>query len=180
MKHSSMSPINFTSKPQVNDRAGHRLRAFLVSCLFHGLLLGLLVGVTFIYRTHLRPTDQGSPFSSRSLPTLVIVAPPLEIPPPPVPAKPLPPSSSAPVVQSRQPSSHRASLSRKPKPPLSESKRTCIGHSTNPAAGSCSISIPRLHTSRRFASCDFTGQDRESQSQTGGIGAARQLCARAF
>src|SRR5260221_7022963 len=76
------------------------LKAFGASCVFHGLLLGLLVGLAFLYRAHLPPKNGSAPSApSILLSTLVIVS------PPPAPATPpaLPATSTTSVVPAPTP-----------------------------------------------------------------------------
>ena len=79
-----MKQIEFISKHQIDrDRARH-FRAFAASCIFHGFLICLIVGLAFIYWPHLRHKKSGSPQSNQSISfsTLVIVSSPPKISPP--------------------------------------------------------------------------------------------------
>jgi TonB family protein len=78
-----MKHLEFIPKHQLGrDRARH-FRAFVASCLFHGFLVCLLIGLTFLYWPRFQPLKSGSPQGGQSisLPTLVIVAPSVPVPP---------------------------------------------------------------------------------------------------
>lgn len=85
-----MKQLEFISREQIDHGRKHHVRAFIASCIFHGLLLCLFLRLTFIYQAHLQPAQNGSPAGGPpiSLPTLVIISPPPVIapptPPPPV------------------------------------------------------------------------------------------------
>jgi len=81
----AMGQFNLTSTPRAGQ--GHSLHAIVASCLFHGLLVGSVVGLGFLYRSHLPLIPSGSApgTSVISLETMVIT------PPPPQPVPPLPP-----------------------------------------------------------------------------------------
>jgi periplasmic protein TonB len=76
------------------ERGGRNgLRAILVSCAFHGLLLGSVLGLGFLYRSHLPLPQSGSApgASVISLETMVITSPPAPpMPPKPAPVPPMP------------------------------------------------------------------------------------------
>ena len=84
-----MHQLDLLSNPRMAQP--HRVRAFLASCAFHGLLLGSLVALTLVYRSHPPPPKSGSAYSapSVSLETMVIVPPPTQPPAPQLP-KPTP------------------------------------------------------------------------------------------
>jgi TonB family protein len=97
-----MHRIDFIPKPRADGGPARSLRAFLASCAFHGLLLGSLVALGFLYRSHLPPIRSGSApgAPSISLETMVIVSPPPQ-PPPPPPPKPAPAVGTISAVDSR-------------------------------------------------------------------------------
>ena len=80
----AMGQLNFISRPRVKQGHPHSLRAFVASCLFHGLLLGSVVGLGFLYRSHLPLIPSGSApgASVISLETMVITSPPPPTVPP--------------------------------------------------------------------------------------------------
>jgi TonB family protein len=80
----AMKQLEFISKDQMSRNRALHIRAFIASFLFHAVLLGLLVGLTFIYWSRLYPSKSGSPQGGQSisLPILVIVPSPPEIPHP--------------------------------------------------------------------------------------------------
>ena len=77
----AMKQHEFIPQHQAGKERTRHFRAFIASCIFHGFLICLLLGLTFIYWTHLQPFKNGSPHGGQSvsLPTLVIVSPPPEI-----------------------------------------------------------------------------------------------------
>jgi len=134
-----MKQLEFIPKHQKGEERARHVRAFIASCIFHGFLICLLLGLTFIYWSHFQPPKNGSPHGgqSLSLPTLVIVSPPPEIshpsptPPspvalsqPPVPTSPkLPtPEEGIPVLMPRQiqtPKTETAKINALPHPTIS-------------------------------------------------------------
>jgi periplasmic protein TonB len=93
--HFAMSQLDFIRKPRADGAPARSLGAFLASCAFHGLLLGSLVALSFMYRPHLPPIRSGSApgAPTLSMETMVIVSPPPQhpAPRPPTPATALPP-----------------------------------------------------------------------------------------
>lgn len=83
--HFAMGQLDLISSPRTDKGQPHRLPAFLASCAFHGLLLGLILGLAFLYRWQLPPLKSGSApgAPSISLEKMIIVSPP---PRPPAPA----------------------------------------------------------------------------------------------
>jgi len=75
-----MPRIHFIHAPRVNTASARSLRAFIASCAFHGAAIGLLLGLTFLYRSHLPPPKNGSAPGAPSitLETMHIVSPPPE------------------------------------------------------------------------------------------------------
>ena len=84
--HFAMRRIDFIHQPRANSIPARSLRAFFASCVFHGLLLGSLVGLSFIYRSHLLPIRSGSApgaFSISIEKMVVVSSPPQPVPKPP-------------------------------------------------------------------------------------------------
>jgi periplasmic protein TonB len=105
-----MDRIHFIRQPRADGNPTRRLRAFLASCVFHGLALCLLLGLTFLYRSHMPPLKNGSaPGSpSISLEKMVVFSPPLQsLPPqPPKPAT----ASTPPHALEAKPASPEATV----------------------------------------------------------------------
>jgi TonB family protein len=95
----AMGQLDLISSPRAHKGQPHRLRAFLASCAFHGLVLGLILGLTLLYRSHLPPLKSGSaPGSpSISLEAMIIVS------PPPQPPKPPPAANDIPALKAPAP-----------------------------------------------------------------------------
>jgi TonB family protein len=103
-----MHRIKFIHQPQSDRNPVHTRRAFLASCAFHGLALGLLLWLTFFYRAHLPLPKSGSApgASIITLETMVVVTPapqPIQPPAPIPPAHvalptPKPPDAGVPVL----------------------------------------------------------------------------------
>jgi len=92
-----MPRTDLLSRPMPHrDRLRHR-RAFYASCAFHGLILSLVLTLTYFYRAHHPPLQSGSApgAPTLTLATLVVTAPP-EPPTPPAPITPTPPPSVTP------------------------------------------------------------------------------------
>ena len=100
----AMRQLDLLSNPRMGRRQPHRLRAFLASCVFHGLMLGSLMALTLAYRSHLPPPKSGSAAGAPalSLETMVIVSPPPQ-PPAPQPPKPAPAVDSSPAFPTPAP-----------------------------------------------------------------------------
>ncbi len=96
-----MRRIDLMHKPHMDGSHGRGLRAFLASCVFHGLLLGSLVGLSLMYRPHLPPVRSGSAPGAPavSLETMVIVPP----PPPPSPSPAVSPPAAGAISEAIQP-----------------------------------------------------------------------------
>jgi protein TonB len=96
-----MRQLDLLSNPRMGRIQPHRLRAFLASCVFHGLALGSLAALTLAYRSHLPPPKSGSAAGapSLSLETMVIVSPPPQ-PPAPEPPKAAPAVDNTPTLPS--------------------------------------------------------------------------------
>ena len=89
-----MHRIQFIHQPPANS--ARSASAVLVSCAFHGVMLGLLLWLTFYYQSHLPPPSGAAPGAPTiTLQKMVIVSPPPE-PPQPPPAT--PPTVEAKVV----------------------------------------------------------------------------------
>src|SRR5271156_1858354 len=99
-----MHRINFVHQPRSDINPTHGLRAFFASCVFHGLLLGLVIGLGFLYHSHLSPLKSGSaPGSSFiSLEKMVVISPPSP-PPPPHPPKPATASTPPHALEAKPP-----------------------------------------------------------------------------
>jgi protein TonB len=99
-----MGQLDLISNPRRDKGRPRRLRAFLASCAFHGLLIGSLVGLSFLYRSHLPPMRSGSApgAPALSLETMVIVSPPPQ-PPAPQPPKPTPAVGGIPALPAPAP-----------------------------------------------------------------------------
>jgi TonB family protein len=84
-----MHRINFVHQPRSDINPARGLRAFLASCVFHGLLLGSVIGLGLLYRSQMMPPKSGSAPGSAfiSLEKMIVVSPPVR-PPPPLPPKP--------------------------------------------------------------------------------------------
>jgi protein TonB len=82
-----MHRIQFIHQPHPDG--ARSLRAVLASCTFHGLALGLLLALTFLYRSEMPPPKSGSApgSASISLEKIIVVSPPVR-PAPPQPPKP--------------------------------------------------------------------------------------------
>jgi protein TonB len=90
-----MHRIKFIHQPRVDGGPGRGLLAGLASCTFHVLVFCLLLGLTFLYASHLPPKSGSAPGApSITLEAMVIV------PPPPVPA---PAPVTIPPPQPREP-----------------------------------------------------------------------------
>lgn len=89
-----MIRTDFIPKPPASGGPAHGLRAFVASCVFHGVLLGSIVGLSLFYRLHLAPIKSGSApgASVISLETMVITSPP---------PQPAPPGPTPPISQTR-------------------------------------------------------------------------------
>lgn len=76
-----MKQLEFIPGHQINQNRALHVRAFVASFLFHAVLLGLIVALTFIYWSHFHPLKNGSPQGGQSisLPTLIIVSSPPKI-----------------------------------------------------------------------------------------------------
>jgi len=96
---SSMHRINSIHQPLTDFKPARDLRAVLASCLFHGLVFCLLLGVTLSYRSHL-PLPRGSPPAapSISLETIILPSPEPEPEPVPLPSPTFAPPSVTPVA----------------------------------------------------------------------------------
>jgi protein TonB len=103
-----MSRIDFIPRRRADTSHGRDLRAFLTSCAFHGLALGSLVGLGFMYQSHLPPTKSGSAPGAPTLcmETMVIVSPP-PVPAPPAPAVSTPAPAPISTVPPRAPQTER-------------------------------------------------------------------------
>jgi protein TonB len=103
-----MHRIKFIHQPQSDRDPVRSRRAVFASCAFHGLALGLLLWLTFLYRAHLPLPKSGSApgASIITLETMVVVTPapqpiqpPAPIPPAPVALPtPKPPDVGVPVL----------------------------------------------------------------------------------
>ena len=71
-----MKQLEFIPGHQASQNRALHVRAFVASFLFHAVLLGLLVTLTFIYWSRFHPLKKGSPQGGQSisLPTLIIVS----------------------------------------------------------------------------------------------------------
>jgi periplasmic protein TonB len=81
-----MGQLDLISRPRADKGRSYRLRAFVMSLLFHGVAFGCVLGLAFAYRSHLLPPKSGSaPGSpSISIEKMVIVSSPAQPPPPPL------------------------------------------------------------------------------------------------
>ena len=72
-----MGQLDLISRPRLDKGKTHRMRAFLASCVFHGLALGLILWLTFLYRSQMPPIKSGSApgTPSISLEKMVVVSP---------------------------------------------------------------------------------------------------------
>jgi TonB family protein len=100
-----MRQLDLISNPRADRRHPHRRRAFLASCVFHGLALCLLLGLTLLYRSYLPPPKSGSApgAPSISLETMVIVSPPPQPPDPQPPMRTIQPPAPAPILAATTP-----------------------------------------------------------------------------
>jgi protein TonB len=107
-----MSQLDLISSPRADKGQPHRLRAFLASCAFHGLLLCLILWLAFLYHSQMPPLKSGSAFgaASISLEKMIIVSP----PPQPPPALPAPAPTVADTTPPREPA---PAVGSKPAPP---------------------------------------------------------------
>jgi protein TonB len=118
-----MSQLDLISSPRADKEQPHRLRAFLASCAFHGLVLCLILWLAFLYRSQMPPPKSGSAFGapSISLEKMIIVSPPPQHPAPaPAIAATTPPRKPAPAVGSK-PAPPKATvpvLAIRPSPPI--------------------------------------------------------------
>jgi len=96
-----MHRINFIHQPHSDGDPVRSLRAFVASCAVHGVLIALVVGLSFFYRSHLPQIKSGSAAGASviSLETMVITSPPSPpAPPTPTPLVPQPPATIPPAL----------------------------------------------------------------------------------
>ena len=150
-----MSRIYLISQPRADASDVHRLRAFIASFIFHGLLIASVIGLGVIY--HVLPIPSGSPAGAptMTLETMVITAPPppsvqpptphlaSELPPPLTPPQPhqpvaLPklPEEGVPVLDAQPSKSAPTSPAKSPAPSHpATTLRVAISAQSHPQAG---------------------------------------------
>lgn len=149
-----MHRIHFIRQPRADGEPTRRLRAFLASCVFHGLALGLLLGLTFLYRSHLPPPKSGSAPGAPSilLEKIVIISPPpaptvtaiAPSPPRKPEAKPPPPLATVPLL---------AAQPTKPAPPSPAKTLVAIHPAiSHPAAATAQSNLPKPAAPVSFSS----------------------------
>jgi TonB family protein len=73
-----MSRIDFVARPYRDRAPARTLRAVIISCLFHGVVFGSVIGFGLLYHSRITPLQSGSApgVPTLSLATMVIVPPP--------------------------------------------------------------------------------------------------------
>jgi TonB family protein len=123
-----MSLIKFSPKKREEKSRKHHAKAFVASCVFHGFLLCLILGLTYFYRSHIPLFKSGSKANGGTitLSTLVIV---------PTPPQPTPPPEQAIPVVAKQ--SIKPAKSHPPAhPAISHPSTATAQASSKPAAAS--------------------------------------------
>ena len=136
--HFAMGQLDLISRPRADKGQPHRLRAFLASCAFHGLMLGLILVLAFLCRSQMSPPKSGSApgAPSISLEKITIVSPPPK-PAPAVGSKPVPPEATVPVLAVQPVRPMQTTPSKTPvaiHPPISHSPIATTQSSQKPAA----------------------------------------------